>query len=118
MSARDDHDSRAPIPVVVPAGARFEGLIAFRDDARIEGEVVGRISGTGRLEVGDEASISGPIEVAELLSSGHIEGDVEAGIRTELSEGATLSGTLRTKRLAVADGAVIQGRCRVGMTSE
>ena len=118
MSARDDRDSRAPAPVVVPVGGRFEGLIAFRDEARIEGDVIGQISGTGRLEVGEEASVSGRIQVTELVIAGRVKGDVETSKRIELDEGATLSGTLRTERLAVADGAVIQGRCRVGPSSK
>ncbi len=118
MTTRVNGSSRAATPVVVPAGGRFEGLIAFRNEARIEGDVIGRVSGTGRLEVGDNASISGPIEVDELVSSGRIEGDVETRVRVELTEGATLSGTLQTQRLSVASGAVVQGPCRVGTKSE
>jgi len=118
VSARDDRHSRATAPVVVPVGGRFEGLIAFRNEVRIEGHVIGRISGTGRLEIGEDASVSGPIQVTELVNAGRIDGDVETCNRIELDEGATLSGTLRTKRLAVADGAVIQGRCYVGASSE
>jgi cytoskeletal protein CcmA (bactofilin family) len=108
---------RAAMHVVVPAGGRFEGLLAFRNQARIEGDVVGRVTGTGRLEIAAGASVSGPIHVDELVSSGCIDGDVEIGARVELGEGATLSGTLRTARLVVADGAVIQGRCSVGSES-
>lgn len=114
MTSDAQPSARSPIHVVVPAGGRFEGLLAFRNQARIEGEVFGRVTGTGRLEVGAGASVSGPIQVDELVSRGRIEGDVDIRARVELDEGATLSGTLRTARLAVADGATIQGRCDVG----
>jgi len=117
MKLHSPTSDRAQTHVVVPAGGRFEGLLAFRNQARIEGDVVGRVTGTGRLEIAAGASVSGPIQVDELVSSGCIEGDVDIRARVELGEGATLGGTLRTARLAVADGAVIQGRCSVGSGS-
>lgn len=105
-------------PPLVPAGGRFEGLIAFRGSARVAGEVVGPIEGTGRLELLATAHVSGPVKVTELESAGTIDGDVEVGEIARFESGATLRGTLRAPRLAVANGALIQGRCSVGDASE
>jgi cytoskeletal protein CcmA (bactofilin family) len=102
----------------VPAGGRFEGRLAFRGAARIAGQVVGPVEGSGWLEVLDTGNVVGPVTVDELESAGEIEGDVEARDVARLDPGATLRGTLRAPRLAVANGAVIQGRCSVGDASE
>ena len=99
---------------LVPAGGRFDGLLAFRGSASIEGELLGRIEGAGQLRVGSGAAVSGPVEVDELLSAGSIEGEVRAHERAELAPGATLRGTLQAPKIAVASGAIIQGHCRVG----
>jgi len=103
---------------VVPSGGRFEGLLAFRDGARVAGEVVGPVEGSGLLEIDESGGVSGPIEVDELVCRGRIDGDVATRSRACLEAGATLRGTLTTARLAVANGAVIQGRCAVGSRSE
>lgn len=113
-----DGPARASRPPVVPAGGRFEGTIAFRGEAGIDGEVVGPVEGAGRLEIGASGRVVGPVSVDELVSHGVIEGDVSASERARLEAGATLRGTLSAPRLAVANGAVIQGRCSVGGASE
>jgi cytoskeletal protein CcmA (bactofilin family) len=109
--ARRDPRFTAP---VVPAGGRFEGIVAFRGSARIDGEVLGPVEGTGQLELGEDARVEGRVEVDELVSRGLVEGDVSARSRACLETGATLRGTLTSPRLAVANGAVIQGRCSTG----
>lgn len=105
-------------PPLIPAGGRFEGLIAFRGVARVAGEVVGPIEGPGHLELLATAQVHGPVTVAELDSAGTIDGDVVASEVARFGSGATLRGTLTAPRLAVANGAVIQGRCSVGDASE
>lgn len=105
-------------PLLVPPGGRFEGRVAFRDAARLAGEVVGPVEGGGRLELLETARVKGPVSVGELVSAGSIEGDVAARGAARLDEGATLRGTLNALRLAVANGALIQGRCSVGDASE
>jgi cytoskeletal protein CcmA (bactofilin family) len=117
-TARGNGDARTNRPPVVPAGGRFEGRLAFRGEAGIDGEVVGPVEGIGRLEIGASGRVVGPVSVDELVSHGAIEGDVEASDRARLEAGATLRGTLSAPRLAVANGAVIQGRCSVGGASE
>ncbi|HEM45517.1 MAG TPA: polymer-forming cytoskeletal protein [Alphaproteobacteria bacterium] len=116
MSAGARRDSRFTAPVV-PAGGRFEGVVAFRGRARIDGEVVGPVEGTGQLELGEGARVEGRVDVDELVSRGLVEGDVSARHRACLEAGATLRGTLTSPRLAVANGAVIQGRCSTGSDS-
>ncbi|MBW2230381.1 MAG: polymer-forming cytoskeletal protein [Deltaproteobacteria bacterium] len=105
---------RPPVPPLVPAGGRFVGTLAFRGQATVDGVVEGPVQGEGCLRVGPLGRIRGPVSVDELQLSGEVEGDVTTRVRVSLGGGATLRGTLETELLEVADGAVLEGSCRVG----
>lgn len=106
--------SAREIEPLVGAGAEFRGTLSFRGAARIEGRVTGQIAATGTLLVGAGAVVAAEIEVDELIVAGEVEGDVRARQRVELLPGACLRGSLETPRLAVAEGSLLDGRCRAG----
>ena len=109
--------SRALRPSLVPSGRRFEGLVIFRGEACVEGEVRGVIEAQGCLRLGPDSRVKGPVSVDELELEGDLEGDVLARCSARLDAGATLRGTLSSPRVFVADGARIQGPCRIGSVS-
>ena len=100
--------------VLVPASARFEGLVTFRGRARVDGEVEGEIVCQGTLWVGPGGRVIGTVEVDELVVEGVVEGEVTARRRLELSDTARVSGAVRTPRLHMADGSQLDGRCETG----
>lgn len=99
---------------LIPEGGRFEGLVVFRGEGCVEGEVQGAIDAQGKLRVGPASSIEGPVNVDHLDLAGNVEGEVVARESAKLDQGATLRGTLRSPRVSVAEGARIQGPCRIG----
>ncbi len=103
-----------PEGVLVPEGARFEGRVYFRGERAVLGEVVGPVEAVGLLVVGPQARVQGPVHAESLALAGRIEGEVVARERACLEEGATLRGTLRSLRVSVAEGALLEGPCRVG----
>jgi cytoskeletal protein CcmA (bactofilin family) len=96
----------------VGPGARFEGVLAFRGEARVEGEVVGAVEARGTLVVGPQAVLRADVEAEEVVVAGVIEGDVAAARRLALLAGGRVAGSVRTARLSLADGSVLDGRCR------
>lgn len=96
---------------VIQRGARFDGLLTFQGDVRVEGRLDGEVVAEGRLEVGAEGEVRARVEVDELHLLGTLEGDVWARQRAELGPGARLVGTLRTPRPVLAAGATLEGRC-------
>jgi cytoskeletal protein CcmA (bactofilin family) len=99
-------------PVVGP-GARFEGTLAFRGEARVEGEVHGAVLARGTLHVAPGAVVRARIEAEELVVAGSVEGDVVAPRRVSLLAGARLVGDVCTGALALADGSLLEGRCEM-----
>jgi cytoskeletal protein CcmA (bactofilin family) len=94
----------------IGAGARFEGLLSFWGSARIEGVLEGEIASRGTLEVGPAARVVGRVEVDVLIVEGVVEGEIFARERVEVLPGAQVTATIRTPRLAVAEGAHFEGR--------
>ncbi len=92
-------------------------------------EIVGTIKGKGEYifcgRVQGDCSIDGPVTLApggtwegtmqatDLIIGGHVEGDVIARERVEVSGSARVSGSLAGQSIAVAEGAIIEGEIKV-----
>ena len=106
--------ARSPM-TLVPAGSRFEGRVVFRGEVCVDGEIEGPIQAEGGcLRLGPDSRGKGPVTVDELELEGNLEGNVVALRVARLKTGATLRGTLSSPKVFVADGARIQGACRIG----
>jgi len=103
-------ETPAPGPVcAIAAGTRFEGLLSFWGDARVDGSLDGEVAARGTLDVGPEARIAGRVEVDTLIVAGHIDGQIFARVRVDVLPGAHVTAAIRTPRLVVADGAHFEG---------
>ena len=100
------------IPTVLGAGSHFEGLLTFRGAARVDGSISGTIHATGRLWIGPEAHVQAQIDVDELVVEGLVEGDVRAHTRAELTPTGRVIGDLFSPQFKMAEGGVLEGRCR------
>lgn len=107
-------DTRLPAPPepVVGSGCRFEGVLTFRGEARIEGEFRGEVSARGTLRVGEGARVEASVDVDELIVSGEFEGEARARKRIELRASARVRGSLEAPRVRLDEGCVVRGSCR------
>lgn len=101
--------ARDEINAFLGAGTTYEGRLHFQGSVRIDGAFLGEITSEGSLVVGREANIQGNIQVGQLVLSGRVEGDVRAAERVVLHKTAVLHGTVRSPRLVMEDGAVLEG---------
>ncbi len=109
-----DRPSLTEVTAVVGSGARFEGLLSFRGEARVEGELEGRVLARGgTFHVGPTAVVRADVEADEVVVAGRVEGDILAPRRVALLAGACVVGTVRTASLSLADGSSLNGRCEM-----
>lgn len=97
-------------------GTEYRGKLDFVGTVRIDGSFEGEISTDGTLVLGREASIKGIVRVGELNSCGTIRGDVEVKGKAVLQKTSVLEGSLVSEKLAVEQGAVLQGK--ISMTGD
>jgi cytoskeletal protein CcmA (bactofilin family) len=95
---------------LIAEGAAFEGLLAFRGTARIDGRLQGEVVASGALEIGEAADVRARIQVDELVVAGRLEGDAVVSRRIELRPSARVIGNLRAPSVILADGCQVEGR--------
>ena len=99
---------------VLANGAEFTGLLVLHGATRIDGGVRGEIVGADVLCVGPGALVEAHLSAEEIVVAGEVRGNLTGGRRIELRPGARVLGSVRTARLTVAEGAVLEGSCRTG----
>ena len=107
-------DGGLAAPVLLAEGTEFDGLLALDGPARIDGRLRGEVIGQGPLWIGPRASVEARIETDELVVAGALAGDVRASRRIALGGTARVRGELSTPSLALAEGALLEGRCTAG----
>ena len=110
--------SSATAPVLLAEGAEFAGLLALDGPARIEGQLRGEVIGPGPLWIGPRANVEARVETDELVVAGVLAGEVRASRRIALEGTARVRGELATPSFALAEGAVLEGRCSAGQHSQ
>ena len=107
-------------PTVLGADAVFKGELTFEKGMRLLGKFEGQITSTsdGQLMVAEGANLNGDVKASAIRIDGHMKGNVTATSKVQLAASARLEGDLQTNRLEVAEGAVLIGRCVVGVTAD
>lgn len=94
----------------------FTGEVQFKSMLRIDGHFSGRVSSAdGTLIVSNGAQLTGAvIEVAIAKINGIVEGDIRASKELALGPTAKVTGEVAAPALSVAEGALLNARCRIG----
>src|SRR5262245_23512329 len=108
-------DSNQEYSTILGADATFKGDLTFESAAKFLGKVEGSVSSKGRVNVSDGARCKATVKAKEVLVEGEIEGNVEAADRVELKPKGSIVGDIVAQRMAMADGASIDGHCRIGV---
>ncbi len=108
-------DATNDFPTTLGADAVFKGELTFEKGMRILGKFEGEITSEGHLTIADGASLIGNAKAGTIRIDGQVKGNLNASTKVQLSASARLEGDLQTTRLEVAEGAVLIGRCVVGV---
>jgi cytoskeletal protein CcmA (bactofilin family) len=114
MSERPSAADAEQLPPILGEGAEFRGLLVLHGAARIDGRVHGEVMGAEVLWIGPRASVEASLCADEIVVAGAVQGDLRARRRIELRPSARVCGAVEAPRLVLADGSVLEGRCRSG----
>jgi cytoskeletal protein CcmA (bactofilin family) len=95
-------------------GVRIEGKL-FRDqDLQVDGEVDGALKvNEHNLIVGPHARVKADIKAKNVTIVGTVEGTIEASDRIELCAQCRVVAQIKTRRIAIKDGAYFKGNIEV-----
>lgn len=96
------------------SGIEIVGTIRFQNDMIIDGKVEGEISSDkGKVTIGETAEVKGDISAGEVRIYGNVNGKITSD-RCELKRQAKLIGDVKTRTLAMEEGAQLSGRSEIG----
>ena len=115
LSVEEDLRRRfgANIRSALGSGTVIEGTFRFDSPVCIDGTLLGEVSSTSVLIVGEEANVRARIKVGSLIVMGTVIGDVEATDLVEIRATGHLDGDILAKRLSVEEGGWFDGACNM-----
>jgi cytoskeletal protein CcmA (bactofilin family) len=111
-------DQNAEYPTIIGADAVFKGELQFEKGVRLLGKFEGEVSSGGQLDVAKGAILQGNVTAATISIEGQVKGNLSASSKVALAASAKLEGDVQAQRLEVAEGAVLIGRCVIGVNGQ
>ncbi|MEL7185630.1 MAG: polymer-forming cytoskeletal protein [Pseudomonadota bacterium] len=102
-------DRVAGAATLINEGCKISGEITGDGDFLVSGEISGDCDVEGTVTVAVNGLWEGTIRATNVIVAGHIEGDVTASEKVEITNTAKISGTVTGDAIAVAEGAVVEG---------
>lgn len=96
---------------LIAYGTEITGDISTSGDLRIDGQILGNVSCTAKLVIGESGDIKGNINCYSGEISGTVLGQIVAKEMLQLNRSASIKGDIEATRFIVEDGASINGRC-------
>jgi len=106
------HDKAAGPATLINEGCKVTGVIAANGDFLVSGEIDGECHVTGSLTVLRRGLWKGTIKATTVVVAGTVEGDIIASGHVEITDTARITGTVTAEAIAVAEGAIVQGKMK------
>lgn len=109
----------SPVTPNAPAGERkltigrgiaVSGEIESCDHLIVEGTLEAALKGASVLEIAENGTFYGTVDIEEATIAGRFEGDITVHGRLTIRASGTITGSIAYKELEVEAGAVIEGR--------
>lgn len=102
-------DRSSGTATLISDGCKITGVITGNCDFQVNGEVEGDCEIESTLMLARGGLWKGTIRAENVIVSGHVEGDIFASGRVEITDTAKITGTVSAQAIAVAEGAVVEG---------
>jgi cytoskeletal protein CcmA (bactofilin family) len=96
--------------LTIGRGIAISGEIESCDHLIVEGTVEAALKGASVLEIAENGTFYGTVDIDEATVAGRFEGDITVHGRLTIRSTGTITGSIAYKELEVESGAVIDGR--------
>ena len=110
MTKRRTLDGLQKLPSSIARDAVYVGNLSGKDNYLVHGEVHGNSDVQGVLMLAPGCRWKGNVIADHVVIRGRVEGDVVARFKLELRASAHVTGNISGPLIALAEGAVVQGR--------
>lgn len=99
------------VVTIVGPGTSLMGDIKSEGTIRIEGTVTGRIQCDDTIVVHETGRVKADLIAGQIIISGHVEGDLFAHERLEVTHKGKVIGNIVAPRISIAEGVIFEGKC-------
>jgi len=99
---------------IIGPGMKVVGDCHTDGTIRVEGTVEGSVNAAKAVVVGKQGVVRGTVETQDAVISGRVEGNLIAESRLELQATCHIEGEVRTRRMQLEEGAVLNGTVEMG----
>ncbi|MEM8546657.1 MAG: polymer-forming cytoskeletal protein, partial [Pseudomonadota bacterium] len=103
---------------LIADGCVIEGQIGGTNDVLVSGTVVGDSTLQGLVTIAASGHWRGSLQAEDIIISGRVDGDLKATGCIEIAASAEICGSVVGARIAVAEGAVIDGELKIAASAE
>lgn len=116
MFKKNKNHQNDRIDSLIGQGTVITGDICFSGGLRVDGTIVGNVSGLDKkgstLIVSEKARIEGKVACTHLILNGEVVGPIEVAQYVELQPKARVNGDLLYQTLEMHPGAIVDGHLR------
>jgi len=98
----------------IAKGTKITGDVETNGDIRIDGELIGTITSTGKVVIGESGKVEGEINCQNSNISGSLKGKIHVKELLSLQSSARINGDIETAKLSIEPGANFTGNCNMG----
>jgi cytoskeletal protein CcmA (bactofilin family) len=99
---------------LISAGTTLKGDLSSRGDLRIDGTIIGNISSTAKIVIGNSGVVEGDLSGNQADIVGKVSGNIRAKELLQLRGDAVVNGNLYAGKLQVEPSATFNGQCHMG----
>jgi cytoskeletal protein CcmA (bactofilin family) len=99
---------------LIGAGTTIKGDIVSSGDVRIDGTLIGNISSTAKILIGQDGVVQGDIEGLQADILGKVTGKIQIRELLNLRGDATIRGNIQAGKLQVEPTVTFNGQCHMG----
>jgi cytoskeletal protein CcmA (bactofilin family) len=99
---------------IIAVGVTLRGDLDSNGTVKVEGAIEGHVRAERQVLVARGGVVHGDVAAQEAIVGGTVQGAIRAAERVELQCGAVVQGDITTRRIAVAEGATLNGLIRMG----
>lgn len=97
----------------ISSTSKIKGELQSQEDIIIDGEITGKVTTTGKLEIKEMAQVRADLKAEDIIISGRIEGNIMSK-SLDITQTGVVIGNIDVKTFSMTAGAVLVGECRIG----
>ncbi len=114
MLGKDSRIKPEDAETIIGTGVKVEGTFSAFGNVIIKGQLVGSLDTKSDLSLREGGIVEADVKAKNVAIAGEIKGNLGVEEKIELTSTAKVFGDINCRVLAIEEGAVLSGRCKVG----